>query len=165
VQALAEIAEPPELADVEALAVVVEGMQVCEVKIEYARSALGAMEKLEAAPAIEDVGPLARLIRQIQEQEREREAHAAAQKVLEGMMELAPVLDAGPLKNLIGELTAANDSVTRCSVEVRLCAEAVAGCAGEIREYLAENPSCPVCGGSIDPESLFDQEDQEHAHA
>jgi exonuclease SbcC len=162
VVALAAIVEPPNVEDEAGLAGIVAALGECQRGIDFARSSLGAMEKLEAAPAMEDARPLASLIRQIEQVEGKRQYFVEVQKLLREVSELPPVLDSAPLNNLIVELMGASDAATRVSVEVRQCNEAVADCAAEIRDYLAENPSCPVCGGSIDPETLFDQE---HAHA
>ena len=74
-----------------------------------------------------------------------------------------PILaDMEPLKRLLEQWAENRARATELAVEVVDIDAAVASVKQEILAWARRNPTCPLCGGAIDPEQVLSQE---HAHA
>lgn len=159
--AIHDLRQPPNLAETALLESILAGMQRGAGQASQAIARLDQIMKMLPVPNVEDDRVLDRSCR---EMERAYKAVAAAAGRCEKVRPMQPppqIMETAGLEQLIGAWTENRSRATLLAVDVVDADTAMKQSEADIRAWAERNPTCPVCGGAVDPSKVLGQE---HSH-
>jgi exonuclease SbcC len=161
--ALAPLAAPPELADTAAAEALLATLRAMTRQTARLAAEQACLSTLRDAPELLDPRPLAAQIDALAKATVAAAVPALSAGALAALREPPELSDLSVMESAIAALVAAqNDAATRRR-QANVLAARLEAVADEIREWAQENPTCPICGGSIVAEALLN-DDGGHAH-
>jgi len=121
----------------------------------------GALSALEAPPALVDEEPLQSLIRRLARLRAQKKMLAARDTAF-GALQPPPTLeDPAPLAATVRRLRELRRAARQRADELDRAEQRLAASAAAIEDFVDANPTCPTCGGALDPARLIERG---HAH-
>lgn len=154
---------PPTLADTQALEQMVAALDGAARRYREVLAGCAALEHLQKVPDLADVDALAILGRQLRTAEREAARLMATRDALERLADAPVLADVTAFEPFISGFNEHLRRAQRVAVDVVELGKQIDGVEASLRAWAEANPTCPVCGGVIDPDRVLASE--EHTHA
>ena len=122
-----------------------------------------ALEHLEKVPELADTAALEALGKQLRAAQREAKRVAAARDALEKLTDVPPLSDVTALEAFMAKLEEQTTLRRTIALNVVTIGQELEEIVNRLRAWAEAHPTCPVCGGVIDPDRVLSSE--EHAHA
>ena len=160
--AVSPLTAPPILAETASLEHLIANFHRAGRHLDSATRSLAATATLAPPPTINDPIPLQRTCDALSAASR---AASAADSVAAAVRPLADpplLIDTTALERLQAQLSEHRERATQFAVDVVAIDQAIEAVQGEILAWARRNPTCPLCGGVVDPEQVLNHD---HSHA
>jgi exonuclease SbcC len=153
---------PPELSDDRALSVVIARLKDATSLRQRQHEARDALDPLRDAPELVDERGLKESIAKVMAARIQLTQPAEAVKALAVLHDPPELIDPAALEAQCAAITTATATRDGAARRTRESVSALHDVEQTIRDWIAANPSCPICGGVISTEALLEGG---HAHA
>lgn len=161
-EALSTLEPPPQLTDTESCRRLATRWRRLSTDAGREAERLTVLD-LPVEPALADTADLADLTRRIAAKDRFIRKIAAKAAIVETLAAPPTLTDTAGLVQMISRTKQLQQRIEEAEAGLaRLTADS-GQVQAELRHYLADNPQCPTCGGTIEAERFLTH--QEHAHA
>jgi len=159
---LAELSSPPAMQETKPLEEMIVRVRSVIAAASRERGSCEALAAIAPPPPQENVAPLQNAVRELDRAQRDGLRASARAGCLKSLADPVKLDDPSALESLIKTWAAAAERVERHAAEIRKIERDLAEVEGQVRDWAAANPLCPVCGAQVDPHRLLSRE---HNHA
>lgn len=152
---LAALLPPPQQLDTTRLRSLIPSLETTATQNRFTQSQLSALLKLETPPMQVATDPLQQMIKRLRTQTALTATSDSAARCLQKLEPPFQPTDSKPLDAMLAMLEKSIATVAAAELEATKAAEGLLDCQQQIKTWVAANPKCATCGGSIDPETLM----------
>jgi exonuclease SbcC len=164
VAALSSLSLPPELAATIGLQTLLQRLTEAVVIERKAGNVVSAIVTLERPPEFDSIDRLQVVVSELSGQRRKAHRLEVAANALIQLKETEEPVAVDRVRDKIDQLRSATSAVASTYKASAEAQRAVDRCETKLRAFVEQNPTCAVCGGSIDPETLMSAAPSIHHH-
>ncbi len=153
---LAALRLPPEQPDTVPLAHLLDRARRAVRQVEQSRAQLERAARLAPPPELADPQPLADAIDMLERAQRACDLAVSTAESLNSLREPPVPGDPAPLSNAIRRLGDATLKSIESGTRLERAVNELARVKARIVAWAQENPTCPVCGGVVEPDRLIE---------
>ena len=153
--ALRELETPPILEDADSLRRSLERLHERSTEAIRATETVAALESLESLPEIEAVEPLRQAVSDLHDKARYVTILAAKTACVQELPPPPELASSVELSQDVTRLESGREQIVQRNAELGQVEVELEKALTALREHIEANPTCPVCGAAIDPESVL----------
>ena len=162
--ALRALQPAPQLSDTRDLRLLLGKLVGAAERQQHASRLHASCAALQRPPAEVQTDRLQQLISYLAQKQTEVARWQAATNQLSRVRPPAEAIDPDSLITMLARLGQAMQQVAATRRRAEAASQSLTACEQQIRTFVAANPKCETCGGSIDPETLMSTVPQFHDH-
>lgn len=153
--ALEDLDAPPTLEDAGSLRRTLERLQERTREVAWADQTVEALEPLAPLPELAEVENLRQSVAVLHDKARYVAILAAKTSCVEDLPVPPDLLSTTELMQQVGLLESGRELIVQRNAELGQTEVELDKALTALKEHIAANPSCPVCGGTLDPETVL----------